>query len=367
MDQTPMSTPTRLQWGILGTGNIARKFASGLAGSATGDLLAVGSRSETTAGEFAETCAVPRVYGSYADLLADPDVQVVYVALLHPWHAEWSIKAAEAGKHVLVEKPIGMNAPEARAMVDAAAKHDVFLMEAFMYRCHPQTAKLVELVTSGTVGDVRMIEARFACSIEFDTAPRAFLQELGGGSILDLGCYATSAVRLIAGAARGKTFAEPLDVKGCGHVGETDVDEWALACLRFPGDIVAQVATGLCLELADTNVVRVFGTEGHLTVPNLWTPAHADLTPGLIIVQRYGEDQPQRIEVPSPCGLYGCEADAVARQITRRQAVEMTWADSVGNMETLDRWRAEIGLVYDLEKRQNSACTITRDTTAELN
>ena len=150
-----------VQWGIIGAGNIARAFARSLANSTTGRLVAVGSRSRQKADRFAAEFNVSHAHGSYEALLADDHVQVVYVATPHPHHAEWSIRAAEAGKHILCEKPLALNHAEAMAVIEAAIRYDVFLMEAFMYRCHPQTAKLVELLRNSVIGDVRIIQASF--------------------------------------------------------------------------------------------------------------------------------------------------------------------------------------------------------------
>ena len=152
----------KLAWGIIGTGNIAHKFANGAVASATGALLAVASRTQTSADRFGDEFGIPRRYDSYEALLADPDVQAVYVSLPNHLHVEWSVRCAEAGKHVLCEKPMALNAAQAELAFAAARKNDVFFMEAFMYRCHPQIAKLVELLKAGIVGDVRIIESYFA-------------------------------------------------------------------------------------------------------------------------------------------------------------------------------------------------------------
>ena len=158
-----MYMSTAINWGILSTGAIAKTFARGLAASKTGTLVAVGSRSQEKADEFGEAFDIPRGgrFARYEALLADPNVNAVYIAPPHPLHAHWAIKAAEAKKHLLVEKPIGVNHAEAMAIVEAAIANDVFLMEAFMYRCHPQTARLVELLREKIIGDVRLIQASF--------------------------------------------------------------------------------------------------------------------------------------------------------------------------------------------------------------
>ncbi|MBP7933070.1 MAG: aldo/keto reductase [Phycisphaerae bacterium] len=339
----------RLAWGILSTGRIAGIFARALAHSETGVLVAVGSRTPSAAEHFGEQHHVPHRHGSYEALLADPDVQAVYIATPHPMHAEWAIKAAEAGKHILCEKPLTLNHAEAMAVIEAAREHDVFLMEAFMYRCHPQTAKLIELIRSEAIGEVRLIQATFSFKADFDDTGRICANELGGGGILDVGCYCTSMARLIAGVAGGQGFAEPVEVKGTGHLCETGTDAWALASLSFPGGILASLATGILVN--QESVVRVFGSEGHILVPQPWVISLEGGTSRLIL-HRDGEPSPQEIRVETPRWLYAIEADTVAEHLRRRQAPgpAMTWEDTLGNMKTLDRWRASIGLVYQSEQ-----------------
>jgi predicted dehydrogenase len=152
-----MNSKVSVRWGILGPGGIAKAFAGGVAGSRTGTLAAIATRDPGRAG-LAETFPGARILAGYDALLADPEIDAIYIAVPHPWHAEWAIKAAEAGKHVLCEKPLALTAFEADAMMHAARKAGTFLGEAFMYRLHPQTLKLVELIKSGVVGDIRMIK-----------------------------------------------------------------------------------------------------------------------------------------------------------------------------------------------------------------
>ncbi len=189
-----------LTWGILGTGRIARIFARGVAASVTGTVVAVGSRTREAAERFGEAFGVPRRHGSYAALLADERVAAVYIATPHTAHAEWAIAALRAGKHVLCEKPLALNAAEAQAIVDAARRHDRFLMEALLYRCHAQTARLVELIREDAIGAVRLIQATFCFAAPADPPGRILNHALGGGGILDVGCYCASMARLIAGA-----------------------------------------------------------------------------------------------------------------------------------------------------------------------
>ena len=339
----------RLAWGILGTGRIAGVFAKGLAESKTGDLVAVGSRTAESAERFGAEHGVARRHGVYEALLADPEVEAVYISTPHPMHAEWAIKTAEAGKHVLCEKPLTLNYPEAMAVVEAARENDVFLMEAFMYRCHPQTAKLVELVREGVIGEVRVVQATFSFNAGEGLEGRLFEPRQGGGGILDVGCYATSMARLMAGAAVGKPFDDPVEVKGTARIGKTGVDDYAVASLKFASGIVAQVATGVRVQ--QENVARIFGSKGWIFVPEPWMPGR-DGRVSQIIVHRAESSEPEKIEVAGAAGLYTLEADTVARYIEQRQAAPpaMTWDDTLGNMKTLDAWRASIGLVYDSEK-----------------
>ena len=350
----------QLTWGILATGTIARTFTRGLARSKTGRALAVGSRTREAAERFGAEFDIPRQYGSYDALLADRDVQAVYIATPHPMHAAWAIRAAEAGKHILCEKPIGLNHAEAMAIVEAARRHDVFLMEAFMYRCHPQTEALVHLIYGKAIGDVRAIQATFSFRGDFALESRILSNAYGGGGILDVGCYCASMARLVAGAAMGWGFAEPVEVAGAGHIGEESrVDECAVASLRFPGGIVASLATGV--RVNQENVVRIFGTEGYIVVPEPWIPARDGGTTH-ILIHRPGEDSPSKVTVEAELPLYAIEADTVAANLHRREAPPpaMTWDDTLGNMKTLDRWRAAIGMIYDAEKPEAHAPPVHR-------
>ena len=340
-----------LHWGILGTGTIAKTFTQGLESSRKGRLAAVASRAQTTADAFVAANCPPersvRSHGSYEALLADPGVHAVYISTPHPDHAHWAIQVARAKKHILCEKPLAVNHAQAKSIVDAARENDVFLMEAFMYRCHPQSARLVELIRSKAIGDVRMIQAAFGFHAPFDPESRLYKNSLAGGGILDVGCYPVSMSRLVAGAAVGDDFADPTEVSGSGHLGETGIDEYATATLRFPGNIIANVSTGVRLEL--DNTARIFGTAGHIYIPHPWVPAREGGV-AEIHVHRTGQE-PEVVRTETTQHLYAIEADVVAENITRRQAPSpaMSWDDSLGNMKTLDAWRASFGFKYQFE------------------
>ena len=342
----------KLKWGILATGNIAKTFANGVKHSKTGKLVAVGSRTSEGAEAFGKAMGIPKAkrHGSYEALLADKDVQAVYIATPHPLHAEWAIKAAEAGKHVLCEKPMGMNAAEAMAMFEAAHKHDVFMMEAFMYRCHPQISEAVKLVKSGAIGEVRFIQMAFGFGAQRNEGTRLLANNLGGGGILDVGCYPVSLARLMAGAAIGKDFDDPIEVKGSGQLNKnTGTDEWAAATLKFSSGIVAQVSTSVLVN--QDNSARIYGSEGWIHLPDPWVPSR-DGAATHFILNKNGKAK--KIKITPDVPLYGLEADAVAEAISKnsQQATPhaMTWDDTLGNLRTLDAWRNSIGLVYDLEK-----------------
>jgi len=338
-----VTSDTRLAWGIIGTGRIAHAFAKSLPTSRTGKLVAVASRTQPAAEVFAHEFAGIRAHGSYEALLADPEVQAVYISTPHPMHLEWTIRAARAGKHILCEKPIGMNHAEAMMAAEAARQNGVFLMEAFMYRAHPQTAKIVEIVRSGVLGEVRFIDAVFAFDVgAFDPESRLFKQELGGGAILDVGCYCMSMARLIAGAAEGKAFAEPVQLKAVGQLGESGVDEFAQALLKFGSGIQARLATATRLDLGSS--VTVIGSKAVLRVPSPWFCGHP--TAKLEIV---GKDKVEAIEVAADAPLYSIEIDTVAKYLSAGEAPCMSMDDTIGNMLALDNWRKEIGLVYDME------------------
>jgi len=343
----PSSLP--LRWGILGAGRIAGVFAQGLAASQSGRLVAIGSRALETAEAFAAAHGGIRAHGSYAALLADPEVEAVYVATPHPQHVEWVVRAAGAGKHILCEKPMGLNHAEGWVMVQAARAHGVVLMEAFMYRCHPQTAKIVELIRSGALGTVGLVQATFSFQSDYAPTSRLWANDAGGGGILDVGCYAVSMARLVAGAAAGKAFLDPVAVSGAGVLHpESGVDVYAAATLKFPNDVIAQVSAGV--GLGQENVVRIYGSGGWLLVPSPWIISR-DGGVSKIILQKSGVSGPEEILIEG-APLYALEADAFAAAVRAGlgDVPQMSTDDTLGNLAALDQWRAAIGLIYEAEK-----------------
>ncbi len=340
----------KLNWGILSTGRIAGWFATALATSRTGRLVAVGSRSRAAAEKFAADHGGIRAHATYEALLADPEVSAVYISTPHDSHAALTIAAAAAGKHVLCEKPLALNHADAARAVAAARAHGVFLMEAFMYRCHPQTAKLAELVRAGAIGELRLISAVFCFNRPVDPKLRLYNRALGGGAILDIGCYPVSIARLVAGAAAGRPFAEPAVFHGTGRIHPVaQVDELAAATLRFSGGAIAQLACGT--TTAKEISVHVYGTEGILHLPVPFHPGTPAEGPGRIIVHRPGVAAPEEISCGAVGDIYTLEADVVGEAIARgdRESAAMSLDDSLGNMAALDAWRAAVGVRYDGE------------------
>lgn len=249
-------------WGIISTGRIAQKFIAAVQPSSDVHIAAIASRDIERATEVAQKLGIPRAYGSYEALLADPEIEVVYIGLPNRLHAEWSIKAAQAGKHILCEKPLGVSRAEAEAMFDAAQQHRVWLMEAFMYRFHPQTIALQELIESGAIGQVQLVRASFGFTVS-DPANVRLNAELAGGALMDVGCYCVNVVRMVTGCA-------PHRVTAVAKWANSGVDEALSATLEHPNGILAQV---LCsLNSARHHTVQVIGSAGVLEVDEVFTP-----------------------------------------------------------------------------------------------
>jgi predicted dehydrogenase len=331
----------RIRWGILGTGKIARILATAIAGSTEGRLVAVGSRDPDRAAELAIGFDAKGA-GAYDDVIADPDVDVVYVAMHHPDHVEWAVRAAEAGKHVLCEKPLAVRRTDAAAIVEAARRNDVFLQEAFAYRRHPQTERICVLIREGAIGTVRAIDAVFGYDAGPEPTNYLLDPSLAGGSILDVGCYATSMSHLIAATALGVPSLEAIEVAGAAVFAPSGVDRSTAATLTFEGGVLARVACSIGADL--DSAVRIDGSDGRMVVRSPWLPGR--IGPAGIVIERW--DDRQEIPIDEERDAYVVEVDAVSRSVRdgERSTAAMSWEDSLANMLTLDRWREAIGLRY---------------------
>ncbi|MFC7458354.1 aldo/keto reductase [Brachybacterium sp. GCM10030267] len=347
------TTSTPFRWAVLGPGSIARRFATQLPSSQDGVLVAVGSSSTERARTFAEEFPLqePGIIGGYEEVLASDQVDAVYISTVHTGHARLAAAALDAGKHVLCEKPMTPNSGTTMALNDLAARSGKVLLEAYMYRFHPQTVRVLELVADGAIGEVTHVDASFA----FDTGGRSgrlFETATAGGGILDVGCYPLSFARFVAGAAQRTAFADPTALRGSGTIGETGVDEWASAEVTLPGDITASLRTGV--RLADPQTATITGSRGVIRLDDPWGLGEKQV----IELDVVGE-QPQRIEIPS-AAPYALEADALARAARGDGVVpEVTLENSLGQARALDLWREQIGLRYPFEADDADIPTLT--------
>jgi predicted dehydrogenase len=253
---------SHLRWGLLGTANINKALIVPLRTSKRNILQAVASRSQDKADEYARKNRIKRAYGSYADLLADPDIDVIYNPLPNHLHAEWTIKAVQAGKHVLCEKPLALSLAEVDAISAAAEKYGKVVTEAFMYRSHPQTLKAREIVADGKLGKVKLVRGSYTYP-GTDPDNYRWKPEMGGGGLWDVGCYPLSYTRFVLGT-------EPLEVFGWQVTGPTSVDEVFVAQMRFPGDIYAQIDCSV--RIPYHVFMEIIGDQAALIIPNPYNP-----------------------------------------------------------------------------------------------
>ena len=325
-----------LRWGILATGGIAHQFAGGLKVSKTGTLQAVGSRSIESATKFTDQHG-GTPYASYEEVLSDPNVDAVYIALPHHMHMDWTIRTAEAGKGILCEKPFTLNSLEAERALAAVKKAGVFFMEAFMYRCAPQTLKIKELVDSGAIGKVRAINAEFS----FGAAPtwQNFRTDaaVGAGGLMDVGSYCVSFARLITGE-------EPSRCEYLANL-EHGYDGYGSGALQFPGGVTMHFGTGIHLNMK--NLATIYGEGGSITIDQPWKAGG-----GLIHLNASGKDPETFDFAITNDQLYGYEADAVAEFFEQKETPYMSVADTVGQMKTLDALRKSAGLHFSAELQE---------------
>ena len=252
-----------LRWGVLGSANIARKALVPAIGAAVGnDLVAVASRDAATAERFAHASGASHWYADYQSLLDDAQIDAVYVPLPNALHAEWTVRAVEAGKHVLCEKPLATSPAECRRMHAAADEAGVRLMEAFMYRHHPRTQRVLELVHDGAIGELRWVRASFSFTVA-DPANVRLDAALAGGALMDVGCYGVDVARALVGA-------EPDLAQAHAVWGPSGVDQTLVGSLRFPNGVVAQIACSLAAPRTET--FEVVGREGRIHVSKAFLP-----------------------------------------------------------------------------------------------
>jgi len=308
-----------LNWGLLSTARINRVLIPPLRVSPRNRLLAVASRDEHRARQYAKEWEIPRAYGSYQALLDDPEIDVVYISLPNSLHAEWTIRAAQAGKHVLCEKPLALTLDEVDAMIAAARQARVVVSEAFMYRHHPQTLEIQKMVREGLVGKVEFIRGHFGFLLK-DSRDVRWDAELGGGSLWDLGCYPVSYTRSLL-------VMEPEEVFGYQVLGESGVDRTFTGQMRFADGILAQFDSSFATP--DRVGMEVVGNHGSLLIPDPFRP----YTNPKVIIQREGKEV-EIVEMPG-ADLYLGEIEDMADAILDGKPQRVSLLDSRANLAVL--------------------------------
>jgi len=320
--------PDKVRWGILSSANIGRKVIPAIHESRNGVVAAVASRSLERAREFAAEQNIPIVYGSYEELIESEEVDAIYNPLPNSMHAEWSIKCAGAGKATLCEKPFASDAAEAQTIVDAFEDRDVLLAEAFMYRFHPQHAKVKSIVAEGGIGDLKIINSSFTFYIS-DVANIRLSKPLAGGGLMDVGCYCVNLMRFMTGE-------EPETATAVGNIGpKTGVDEILAGTLKFPSGVIGHFDCGLRAHRQQS--YRLKGTTGSIVVGSSFTPDKEKDT----IVQHWQGDQLTEYVI-APVDHYQLMVEDFADALLTGRAPRFPPSDAVLNMKVVDRLLAQV-------------------------
>ena len=318
-----------LRWGLLGCARICRRgLIPGIRASESGTLVGLASRDGGQAKAWAEEFGIPKSYGSYEELIADPEIDAVYIPLPNELHKPWTIKAADAGKHVLCEKPLALDADEARAMAEHCRSRGVLLMEGFMWRHQPRTLAIRDLVDGGAIGDLRLVRASF--SFPIDPSDWRLDPARGGGPIWDVGCYGVNTARLFA-------KGEPTRIEAVGRRGPTGVDLSVAAVLHFPGDVLA--AVDCSFEQPFRCVYELVGTRGVVTVPDAYLPPADGPTAILRTTAEPSDvgaagDKSETLTFPA-VDQYAAMVDSFARSVAAG-ALEAPAEDGQAQMQVLD-------------------------------
>jgi D-xylose 1-dehydrogenase (NADP+, D-xylono-1,5-lactone-forming) len=306
-----------VKWGIVSTADINRKVIPGAHASDKVELVAVASRDQARADAYAREWEISRAYGTYEALLADPEVEAVYISLPNTMHAEWSIKALEAGKHVLCEKPFTRHPAEVDAAFDTAERTGLLLSEAFMYRHNPQTKRLTQLVAEGAIGELRAIRAAFSYSL-YDVDNIRLRTDVEGGALMDVGCYCVSGSRLLGG--------EPVGVHGEAWVGPSGTDWIFGGLLRFPNDVLATFDCGTALPNRDE--LEAIGSEGSLFLDDPWHCVNP-------VIELRRDSGVEQIEIERE-DSYRLELENVSDAIRGEAELLLGRDDAIGQARTLE-------------------------------
>lgn len=316
-----MTQNRKLRWGILGTASIAaRAVIPGIRESELGEVVAIASRDADKAAQMARQFGIEKAYSSYESVLSDPDIDAVYIPLPNHLHKDWTIRAAQAGKHVLCEKPLALDAAEAAEMVDACRDAGVQLAEAFMYRYHPRYTRIKEIIQSGEIGDIRGIHGTFTFNNAGDKNNVRYKRYMGGGSIYDVGCYPISAARLILG-----TEPEAVTVQAFFSPEHDDVDMMASGLIEFPQNVA--LTFDCSMWAAGRNTLEVLGTDGRVEVPFAFLG-----DANFFVVTKDGRRE-ESFELLNP---YALQADQFARSVLKDEPLLFAPSDAVKNMKVID-------------------------------
>lgn len=324
-----------IKWGILGAGNIANSFVKGLKSLPDAAVVAVAARSKDKAEAFAMAYEIPRFYGSYIELANDPDIDIIYVSTLHPFHRDCTLLCLKAGKAVICEKPFTINAIEAQELISYAREQKLFLTDAMWTRYLPANIKVMQLLSDKVIGDVKMVKADFGFRCGWNPQSRLLNPELGGGALLDVGVYT------IAYASMAFNAAKPLKIVSMPRIGETGIDEEFSAIIGYEGGGLAML-TG-AVRTKTPQEAWILGTKGRIHIPSFWHAQSATL-------YLDGEKE-QAFELPYESTGYNYEA-AYAMQCLREKRLEsdiMPLDESLQIMKTMDEIRAQWGLKYPFE------------------
>ncbi len=317
----------KIRWGVISTASIGRRrVIPAIQASRNGEVAAIASRDLEKAKAAAAELNIPKAYGSYEELIAAPDIDAIYNPLPNDQHAEWSIRCAEAGKPVLCEKPLAVDATQAQHMVDFFAARGVPLAEAFMYRFHPQTQRVKQIVSSGGIGQVHIIQATFSFPIASETNIR-LSKAMAGGALMDVGCYCVNVMRHMTGE-------EPDRVSALASWGpQSGVDERLVGLLGFPSGVMGHLDCSLRSHF--TNIYEIRGSRGRLLVEKAFTPHAPDPAAGTTV--RYWHDDSYE-EIPfGPSTQYTLMAEDFADALLEKRPPRFPIQDAVNNMRVIDR------------------------------
>jgi xylose dehydrogenase (NAD/NADP) len=313
----------KLRWGVIGAAGINQSVIPAIQASSTGSVMAIASRDLVKAQKAAEKFNIPTSYGSYEEILLDNQIDAIYIPLPNHLHKEWVIRAAQAGKHVLCEKPLALNAKEAQEMVDACAKANVKLAEAFMHRHNPRLDRIKEIIASGEIGQIRALHGAFTFNNAQDKNNVRFRAEWGGGSVYDVGCYPISLARLIMGSEPVAATAHAFFSQE--HDG---VDMMCSGLIEFTDQVAMIFDCGMWADFRQT--FEILGTEGRIEIQQAFLPG-PDNADFIVIVK--GVRREEKADFQNP---YTLQADNFARAIFGEQPLRYESQDAVLNMRVID-------------------------------